>query len=117
LGDAQSGSNWRLLMTYFSMIQLIENAGAGLVYGLRFYATGRLEDQDVTSYVKTNALVYEYYKQARDLVPADIGREIHKLFNSEDFMIVNTRCVCPTEMVSQIIFKILFSVLHKFWAM
>jgi hypothetical protein len=80
-------------MTYFNMIQLIESSGTGLVYGLRFYATGLLEDSDVVSYVKTNALLNEYYKQARELVPADIGKELHKLFNSEDFMIVNTRYV------------------------
>ena len=40
LGNAQSGNNWRLCMSYFNMLQLIESSGIGLVYGLRFYATG-----------------------------------------------------------------------------
>jgi hypothetical protein len=78
-------------MSYFNMIQLIESSGKGLVYGLRFYATGKLDNYDVVSYVKTNALLYEYYKQTRELVPGDVGIELHKLFNSQDFMIVNTR--------------------------
>lgn len=35
IGDAQNGKNWKLLMTYFNMIQTIESCGIGLVYGLR----------------------------------------------------------------------------------
>ena len=91
LAIAQSGNNWRLLMSYFNMIQLIESSGIGLVYGLRFYGQGQLSEKDVISYVRTNALLYEYYKQARELIPEDIGEELVKLFNSEDFIIVNTR--------------------------
>ena len=81
-------------MSYFNMIQLIESSGIGLVYGLRFYSRGQLNEKDIVSYVRTNALLYEYYKQTRELIPADIGAELHKLFNSEEFQIVNTRFVC-----------------------
>ena len=35
LGTAQSSSNWKILMSYFNMIQCLESAGIGLVYGLR----------------------------------------------------------------------------------
>ena len=91
LSRAQSGNNWRLLMSYFNLIQLIESSGIGLVYGLRFYATGQLDENDIISYVRTNALLYEYYKQTRELIPPDIGDELHKLFTSEAFQIVNTR--------------------------
>ena len=73
------------------MIQMIESSGIGLVYGLRFYATGRLTETDIISYVRTNALLYEYYKQAREMIPDDIGRELQETFNSHDFQIVNTR--------------------------
>ena len=73
------------------MIQMIESSGIGLVYGLRFYATGKLSETEIISYVRTNALLYEYYKQAREMIPEDIGRELHATFNSEDFQIVNTR--------------------------
>merc|ERR1712008_442463 len=62
LSRAYSGNNWRLLMSYFNMIQLIESSGIGLVYGLRFYSKGQLDDMDIVSYVKTNAWFYEYYK-------------------------------------------------------
>ena len=78
-------------MSYFNMIQLIESSGIGLVYGLRFYSRGQLDSQDIVSYVKTNALLYEYYKQAYEQMPYDIGDALVKLFNSEAFVIVNTR--------------------------
>ena len=78
-------------MSYFNMIQLIESSGIGLVYGLRFYSKGQLDDKDIVSYVKTNALLYEYYKQAYEQMPIDIGDELIRLFNSEAFIIVNTR--------------------------
>ena len=70
---------------------MIESSGIGLVYGLRFYATGQLQEIDIISYVRTNALLYEYYKQAREMIPADIGRVLQKTFQSEDFQIVNSR--------------------------
>ena len=70
---------------------MIESSGIGLVYGLRFYANGKLSETDIISYVKTNALLYEYYKQAKEMIPIDIGKELHASFNSHDFQIVNTR--------------------------
>ena len=84
-------------MTYFSLIQLLESSGIGLVYGLRFYATGRLNENEIISYVRTNALLYEYYKQAREMIPGDIGEELQKTFVSEEFQIVNTRYICKTK--------------------
>ena len=80
-------------MSYFNMIQLIESSGIGLVYGLRFYAKGQLDTYDIISYIKTNALLYEYYKQAFEQMPIDIGNELLRLFNSEAFIVVNTRYV------------------------
>ena len=73
------------------MIQMIESSGIGLVYGLRFYATGKLSENEIISYVRTNALLYEYYKQAREMIPNDIGKVLHKAFNSDEFQIVNIR--------------------------
>ena len=78
-------------MSYFNMIQLIESSGIGLIYGLRFYSIGQLDSYEVVKYVRTNALLYEYYKQAFEQMPVDIGDELVKLFNSEAFIIVNTR--------------------------
>ena len=78
-------------MTYFNLLQLIESSGIGLVYGLRFYSQGQLDKDDIISYVRTNALLYEYYKQAYEQIPKDLGVELKSLFNSEDFIIVNTR--------------------------
>ena len=77
-------------MSYFNMIQLIESSGIGLVYGLRFYSRGQLDSQDIVSYVKTNALLYEYYKQAYEQMPYDIGDELVsyfvKLFNFKKYL-------------------------------
>ena len=70
---------------------VFKSSGIGLVYGLRFYGTGKLSEAEIISYVRTNALLYEYYKQAREMIPDDIGRELKATFNSEDFQIVNTR--------------------------
>ena len=42
-------------------------------------------------YVRTHALMYEYYRQAQEIVPPHIGKVLHNLFNSEAFQIVNTR--------------------------
>ena len=78
-------------MSYFNKIQLIESSGIGLVYGLRFYSTGQLDENDIVSYVRTNALLYEYYKQARELVPTDIGEELNRLFTGKEFQVVNIR--------------------------
>ena len=91
LSVAQSGNNWRLLMSYFNMIQLIESAGIGLVFGLRFYGRGQLNEADIVAYVKTNALLYEYYKQAREVMPMDIGDRLQDLMDGDAFKIVNTR--------------------------
>ena len=57
---------------------------------LRFYSRGQLDELDIVSYVRTNALLYEYYKQAFEQMPKDIGDELVRLFNSEAFIIVNT---------------------------
>ena len=35
IGKASSSTNWRLIMTSFNTIKIIESAGIGLVYGLR----------------------------------------------------------------------------------
>jgi len=90
LGNAQSSSNWKILMAYFNMIQCLESAGIGLVYGLRFYSIGELGENDLVSYLGTHALMYEYYRQAQEIVPDSISKVLHRLFTSEAFQIVNT---------------------------
>ena len=78
-------------MAYFNMIQCLESAGIGLVYGLRFYSIGSLGENDLVSYLGTHALMYEYYRQAQEIVPDQISKVLHRLFTSEAFQIVNTR--------------------------
>ena len=78
-------------MAYFNMIQCLESAGIGLVYGLRFYSVGSLGENDLVSYLGTHALMYEYYRQAQEIVPDAISKVLNRLFTSEAFQIVNTR--------------------------
>ena len=42
-------------------------------------------------YVRTHALMYEYHRQALEIIPPHIGKVLHELFKSEAFQIVNTR--------------------------
>ena len=78
-------------MAYFNMIQCLESAGIGLVYGLRFYSVGSLGENDLMRYLETHALMYEYYRQAQEIVPDAISKVLHRLFTSEAYQIVNTR--------------------------
>ena len=73
------------------MIQIIESAGIGLIFGLRFYSRGQLNEKAIVRYGKTDALLYEYYKQAKEVLPEDIGEELQTLMDSDAFTIVNTR--------------------------
>ena len=91
IGNAQTGSNWRVLLSYFNLVQILESSGIGLIYGLRFYSIGQLTQEDTTKYIRTNALLYEYYKQAREMIPQDIGKILQKLFTSDEYILVNTR--------------------------
>lgn len=91
IGSAQSSNNWRLVMTYFNMIKVIESTGIGLVYGLRFYGRGQLTIPEMATYVQHNALVLEYYRQAKELVPNDIGVVLDALYEGEGFKIVAAR--------------------------
>ena len=91
LSKAQTAKNWRLLMSCFNMLQMIESSGIGLTYGLRFYARGRLSKRDMRAYLERNALRYEYFSSAKTLMPKDILEELTDVFNSEEYKVVNTR--------------------------
>ena len=59
----------------------------------RFYSIGSLGQKDLVSYLGTHALMYEYYRQAQEIVPDDISKVLHRLFTSDAYQIVNTRYV------------------------
>ena len=42
-------------------------------------------------YLRTHALMYEYYRQAQEIVPPAISKVLHRLFTSEAYQIVNSR--------------------------
>ena len=62
---------------------------------LRFYTVGKLDEADMVHYVRTHALMYEYYRQAQENVPSHIGSVLHQLFTSEAYQIVNSRYLFP----------------------
>ena len=43
------------------------------------------------SYLRTHALMYEYYRQAQEIVPPVVSKVLHRLFTSEAYQIVNSR--------------------------
>ena len=71
---------------------------------IRFYTVGKLDESDMVHYVRTHALMYEYYRQAQENVPPHIGRVLHELFTSEAYQIVNSRYVL--QFSRKIIFKV-----------
>ena len=50
-----------------------------------------LGEKDLVSYLKTHALMYEYYRQTQEIVPDHISVALNRLFTSEAYQIVNTR--------------------------
>ena len=67
---------------------------AGIFHFFRFYSVGKLDDKDMVNYLTTHALMYEYYRQAQEIVPPHISKALHRLFSSEAFQIVNKRWRC-----------------------
>ena len=59
----------------------------------RFYSVGKLDPKDMLHYLRTHALMYEYYRQAVEIVPPYIGRVLYKIFTSNAYKIVNARYV------------------------
>ena len=57
----------------------------------RFYSVGQLGETDLVSYLRTHALMYEYYRQALEISPPHIGEDLRRLFSSKAFQIVNAR--------------------------
>ena len=45
----------------------------------------------MVAYVQHNALVYEYYRQAKELVPKQIEEVLDALYDGEGFKIVKSR--------------------------
>ena len=57
----------------------------------RFYSVGQLGEIDLINYLRTHALMYEYYRQALEISPPHIGDDLRRLFSSKAFQIVNAR--------------------------
>ena len=59
----------------------------------RFYSVGVLKSKELVRYVETHGLMYEYYRQAQEIVPPHVSNALHRLFTSEAYQIVNSRYI------------------------
>ena len=57
----------------------------------RFYSVGSLGEEDMLKYLRTHALMYEYYRQAQEIVPSGVRKVLDSLFTSKAYQIVNSR--------------------------
>ena len=89
---------------YFTLLS--ENIILQTTYvNYRFFSVGMLPQKDLVSYIKTHALMYEYYRQAQEIVPPAIGKALTRLFTSEAYQIVNSRYMLPFFWFTQISYK------------
>ena len=72
-----------------------------------------LGEKDLVKYLKTHALMYEYYRQTQEIVPVYIGVALDRLFTSEAYQIVNTRYAFPFHTLLLILLNIYLHLTSK----
>ncbi|TRY67940.1 hypothetical protein TCAL_03769 [Tigriopus californicus] len=85
IGKAQSPSNWRLIMTAYNMIKIVDSAGIGLVFGLRYYGNGKLKPDEIIPYVQHDGLLWAYYRKVVEIVPEGLKSDIESMYKGNDF--------------------------------
>ena len=74
----------------FCCIQLLESTGIGMVNGLKFFVHGRLSDVSIVQILEHNALVLEYYKRSKALVPDIVASELDQAFRGKKYAVLNS---------------------------
>jgi len=59
-----------------------------------------LGEEDMLKYLRTHALMYEYYRQAQEIVPSGVRKVLDSLFTSKAYQIVNSSTVQILENVA-----------------
>lgn len=93
IGKAQSPNNWRLIMTAYNMIKIVDSAGIGLVYGLRYYGNGKLKPDEIIPYVQHHGLLWAYYGKVIEIVPKDLKNSLEAMYRGSDFKTLRDRFV------------------------
>merc|ERR1719264_239515 len=94
IGKASSSNNWRTIMTSFNTIKIVESAGIGLVFGLRYYGNGVLKENELVIYVQHHGLLWEYYRKGMELVPLELKPVLDDLYKGRAFQYL-TRGAVP----------------------
>ena len=64
-------------------------------------------------YLRTHALMYEYYRQAQEIVPSGVRKVLDSLFTSKAYQIVNSRyAVCHIVISSHLHFLCIFNIMR-----
>lgn len=64
-----SSAVWRYLIAYKNLLRAIENIGIAVVYGIRYYGTGRITHDNYVQFIRHDALGFEYIDQSKNFVP------------------------------------------------
>ena len=59
----------RYLIAYKNLLRAIENIGIAVVYGIRYYGTGRITHDNYVQFIRHDALGFEYIDQSKNFVP------------------------------------------------
>merc|ERR1719370_42069 len=64
-----SSAVWRYLIAYKNLLRAIENIGIAVVYGIRYYGTGRITHENYVQFIRHDALGFEYIDQSKNFAP------------------------------------------------
>ena len=57
------------MIAYKNLLRAIENIGIAVVYGIRYYGTGRITHDNYVQFIRHDALGFEYIDQSKNFVP------------------------------------------------
>lgn len=69
---------------------MLESTGIGLIYGLKSFVHGKLSPASMVQFIQHNALVLEYYKRSKALVPDIVAAELDETFHGSNFAVLKS---------------------------
>ena len=55
------------------------------IHPYRYYGNGKLKDTEMITYVQHHALLWEYYRQGKEIMPPDIKPILDDLYEGSNF--------------------------------
>ena len=78
------------MIAYKNLLRAIENIGIAVVYGIRYYGTGRITHDNYVQFIRHDALGFEYIDQSKNFVP-QVRKDYEALkSHGKDFPILMT---------------------------